>query len=121
MLFRSVAALRELAPAFAGVLQVTEIRTIAAEEQWLSPAYGRDSAAFHFTWVKDTAAVLPVLAEVEARLLPLGARPHWGKLTTAAPADIAARYPRLADFRRLTGELDPEGTFRNAYVAALLG
>ena len=117
----AVAALRELAPAFAGVLQVTEIRTIAAEEQWLSPAYGRDSAAFHFTWVKDTAAVLPVLAEVEARLLPLGARPHWGKLTTAAPADIAARYPRLADFRRLTGELDPEGTFRNAYVAALLG
>ncbi|MDT0345884.1 FAD-binding protein [Streptomyces litchfieldiae] len=115
------AALREVGAAFAPVLQVSEIRTIAADEQWLSPAYGRDTVAVHFTWIKDTEAVLPVLAAVEERLLPLGARPHWGKLTTAAPATVAARYERLPDFRDLVRELDPAGRFRNDFAAGLLG
>jgi xylitol oxidase len=102
------------------VLQVSEVRTIAADELWLSPAYGRDSVAFHFTWVKDEAAVAPVLAAVEERLLPLGARPHWGKLTTAPAGVVAARYERLADFARLAAEHDPEGRFRNAFVDGVL-
>ncbi|RMI36913.1 FAD-binding protein [Streptomyces triticirhizae] len=116
----AVGLLREMAGDFAGVLQVSEIRTIAAEDLWLSPAEGRDSMAFHFTWVRDMEAVLPVLAAVEARLLPLGARPHWGKVTTATPATVAERFPRLADFRRLADSLDPEGCFRNAFLDGLL-
>ncbi|MGP4112796.1 FAD-binding protein [Streptomyces sp. 4N509B] len=116
------AALGAMGAAFEGLLQVSEVRTIAAEEQWLSPAYGRDSVAFHFTWVRDVEAVLPVLAAVEERLLPLGARPHWGKLTTAAGhgAGAGGRYERLADFARLVAERDPEGRFRNAYVDEVL-
>ncbi|MGP3970649.1 FAD-binding protein [Streptomyces sp. 6N223] len=114
------AALRGLGPAFAGVLQVSEVRTIAADELWLSPAYGRDSVAFHFTWVKDAEAVTPVLAAVEERLLPLGARPHWGKVTTAGAGVVAARYERLADFTRLAAEHDPEGKFRNDLLDGLL-
>ncbi|UED87257.1 FAD-binding protein [Streptomyces profundus] len=115
----AVAALREIAAQFAGVLQIAEIRTIAADELWLSPAQGRDSVALHFTWVKDQAAVLPVLAAVESRLLPLGARPHWGKLTCATPATVVELFPRFADFRRLAASLDPEGCFRNAFLDAL--
>ncbi len=114
------AALRELGARLEPVLQVSEVRTVAADEQWLSPAYGRDTVAFHFTWVKNAEAVLPVLADVEERLLPLGARPHWGKLTTTEPATIAARYERLGDFGRLLAEHDPGGRFRNAYLEALL-
>jgi xylitol oxidase len=76
--------------------------------------------AFHFTWVKNTEAVLPVLAAVEERLLPLGARPHWGKLTTAGAGAVSERYERLADFRRLVAERDPAGKFRNAFVDAVL-
>ena len=115
----AVAELRRLGGRIAPVLQTSEVRTVAADDAWLSPAYGRDSVAVHFTWVRDTAAVLPVLTAVEEALLPLGARPHWGKLTTVDPAELRARYERAEDFRRLLAELDPAGTFRNAFVDSL--
>ncbi len=69
----------------APVLQISEIRTIAADDLWLSPSYRRDSVAIHFTWVKDVDAVLPVIAEVEERLAPFEPRPHWGKLFGVDP------------------------------------
>ncbi|MEU3791024.1 FAD-binding protein [Streptomyces fructofermentans] len=107
----------EVAP----VLQICEVRTVAADAQWLSPAYGRDTVALHFTWVEDTAAVLPVVRRVEEALAPWEPRPHWGKVFTAAPEVLRGRYPRLDDFRSLAGELDPRGTFRNEFVDAVLG
>jgi alditol oxidase len=113
-------ALRGLGGAMAPVLQVSEVRTIAADELWLSPSHGRDSLAVHFTWVKDTEAVLPVLEAIEEALLPLGARPHWGKLTTTTPQAAGAGYERLADFRRLASGHDPDGKFRNPFLDALL-
>ncbi len=94
---------------------------MAADELWLSMSYQRDSVAFHFTWIPDEAAVLAVVAQVEAALEPFGPRPHWGKIFTASPAATAARYPRLDDFRRLAAELDPSGKFRNAWLDACLG
>ncbi|WP_159942591.1 MULTISPECIES: FAD-binding protein [unclassified Nocardiopsis] len=113
------AALREIGHLVAPALHVAEVRTVRADDLWLSPAYGRDCVAFHFTWLPDPELVSPVLAAVEERLMPLEARPHWGKLTSMAPADIAARYERAADFARLSGELDPSGKFRNAFTDAL--
>jgi xylitol oxidase len=77
--------------------------------------------ALHFTWVPDTAAVLPVVAEIEARLAPLAARPHWGKVFTTAPADLRTLFPRLADFAGLAAAADPAGTFRNPWLDAILG
>ncbi|MYU11286.1 FAD-binding protein [Streptomyces sp. SID8361] len=110
------AALRGLGDQIAPVVQVSEVRTVAADELWLSPAYGRDSVAFHFTWVPDHDAVIEVVAAMEEALLPLGARPHWGKLTTAAPERVLSSYDRAADFARLLAEHDPAGKFRNAYL-----
>jgi xylitol oxidase len=106
-------ALGPLAAELAGVLQIAEIRTVAADDLWLSPCYQRDTVAFHFTWVQDWAAVAPVLARVEDRLAPFGPRPHWGKLFTAGPATVAAQYPRMDDFRGLMRHYDPAGKFRN--------
>nr|MDT0662196.1 FAD-binding protein [Micromonospora sp. DSM 115978] len=97
----------------APALQISEIRTIAADDLWLSPSYGRDSVAIHFTWVKDPDAVAPALAAVEEGLAPLAARPHWGKLFGVPPADLAARYPRHGDFVELARHFDPAGKFRN--------
>ncbi|WP_395107281.1 D-arabinono-1,4-lactone oxidase [Actinomadura sp. SCN-SB] len=114
-----IAALRDLGDLVAPVLHISEIRTVRADDLWLSPAQGRDSVAFHFTWIRDPDRVLPVVAELDARLLPLGARPHWGKLTTAAPSEIVAAYGHAPDFARLARTLDPEGKFRNAYVDGL--
>ncbi|GAA2603771.1 alditol oxidase [Dactylosporangium fulvum] len=93
------------------VLQISEIRTVAADELWLSPHYRRGSVALHFTWVPDTEAVLPAVAALEAELADLAPRPHWGKVFHHAPG-----YERSADFAELAGRLDPGGKFRNAFV-----
>ncbi|MET9497194.1 FAD-binding protein [Streptomyces sp. NPDC006552] len=104
----------------APVLQVCEVRTVAADTQWLSPAYGRSTVAFHFTWVADTPRVLPVVSLVEDRLREFAARPHWGKVFTAAPRQVIEGYPHAARFAALVRRLDPRGTFSNAFVRALL-
>ncbi|MFE2646566.1 FAD-binding protein [Streptomyces nigra] len=105
----------------APVLQTCEVRTVAADEQWLSPSYGRDTVALHFTWVEDTAAVLPVVRRLEAALDAFAPRPHWGKVFTTPAGVLRDRYPRLDDFRALARELDPKGTFANAFVRDVLG
>ncbi|MEU5721442.1 FAD-binding protein [Micromonospora sp. NPDC047738] len=105
----ALAALDPAAERIAAVLQVCELRTVAADGLWLSPNHDRDSLAIHFTWIGDAARVAPVLAEVEERLAPFAPRPHWGKLFVRNPA---ATYPRYDDFRALLADLDPAGKFR---------
>ncbi|MGC3002566.1 D-arabinono-1,4-lactone oxidase [Streptomyces sp. G35A] len=105
----------------APVLQTCEVRTVAADDQWLSPSYDRDTVAIHFTWIDDTEAVLPVVRRVEEALAPFAARPHWGKVFTTEARELRARYPRLDDFRVLARSLDPAGTFTNAFVRDVLG
>ncbi|MFI1536400.1 D-arabinono-1,4-lactone oxidase [Streptomyces anandii] len=114
---RAVDGVRETV---AGVLQTCEVRTVAADEQWLSPCYGRDTVALHFTWVEDTAAVLPVVRRLEEALDPFEPRPHWGKVFTTRAEALRGRYPRLDDFRALARELDPAGQFTNAFVRDFL-
>jgi xylitol oxidase len=116
----AVAAIDGIRDTVAPVVQISEVRTIAADTLWLSPCYGRDSVALHFTWVDDAQAVAPVLAAVEEQLAPFAARPHWGKLF-GTPADVvAARYERLDDFRRLAERFDPAGIFRNEFLDTYL-
>jgi xylitol oxidase len=112
----AIEALSGLGELFAPVLQISEIRTVAADEAWLSTAYRQDSVALHFTWILDTGAVLPVIAAVERELVPLGARPHWGKVSGMAPEAVRARYPRWDDFRALARSLDPAGKLRNDFI-----
>lgn len=116
----ALAELRAIADRVAPVLHIAEVRTIAADELWLSPAYGRDSVGFHFTWIRDLDRVLPVVRLVESALMPLDARPHWGKVWTVDPATVLARYPRADDFVALRRRLDPQDTFANPYTTALL-
>ena len=115
--FDALASVRSLV---APVLQICELRTIAADDMWLSPAYQRDSMALHFTWVQDTPAVTPVLGEIEAVLAPFDARPHWAKLFTTPPDVVAGLYPRLDDARRLLTTYDPKGVFRNDLIDTYL-
>jgi xylitol oxidase len=112
----ALTALGPIADRLAPLMQITEIRTIAADDLWLSPAYQRDSVAIHFTWIKDWPAVSQVLPQIEDRLAPLGARPHWGKLFHTAPAVLRAQYDRMDDFAQLTRLYDPVGKFRNDFV-----
>jgi xylitol oxidase len=107
------AALDRIKQQIAPVLQISEIRTIAADDFWLSPADRRDSVAFHFTWLPDTEAVTPVLGAIEEALAPFGARPHWAKLFTTSPSVVRGLYEHYSDFEELVAKFDPTGKFRN--------
>jgi xylitol oxidase len=112
----AIEAVRALGDRMRPVLQVCEIRTIAADRLWMSPQYGRDSVGLHFTWRPEPEAVTRVLADIEAALASFEARPHWGKVFVGDAATIADRYERLPDFIRLTERLDPRGAFRNRWL-----
>ncbi|MEV4648636.1 D-arabinono-1,4-lactone oxidase [Saccharopolyspora sp. NPDC049357] len=117
----ALAALRPMADKMAPLLHIGEIRTIAADDLWLSPAHGADSVAFHFTWRPAQASVERLLPDVEAALEPFGGRPHWGKLFTTEPADLDLLYPKLADFRSLARRFDPDGKFGNDFLSRTIG
>jgi xylitol oxidase len=115
----AVAALRALnamREEIASLLQMGEIRSIAADDLWMSPFYRRDCVAFHFTWRKDWERVRHLLPRMEAALAPYEPAPHWGKLFTMPAGAVQARYPKIAEFRALVRTYDPAGKFRNAFL-----
>ena len=83
---------------------------------WLSPSYGDDRVAIHFSWKREPEAVAAIPAEIEALLLSLGGRPHWGKIMHAPAARLEPLYPKMTDFRQLARAYDPEGKFRNEFL-----
>jgi xylitol oxidase len=112
----AIDAIRGLSGVIRPLLQVCEIRTVAADRLWMSPQYERDSVGLHFTWRRDQRGVERALAEIEAALAPFEARPHWGKAFLADAATMAGLYPRLPDFAALAARLDPRAAFRNAWL-----
>lgn len=101
-------------------LLISEIRSIAADRLWLSPAYGRDSIALHFTWKQDWPNVRKLLPKIENELKPFKVRPHWGKLFTL-PADyLENQYERMGAFKDLVMEFDPNGKFQNPFLMEYL-
>ncbi len=112
----AIEALRAMGDRIAPVLLISEIRTIAEDDLWMSMSYGRPSVAIHFTWNPDWLAVQLLLPELEDTLGAFGARPHWGKLSATIPSDLHARYPRMEDFRSLLRAYDPSNKFRNDYM-----
>lgn len=116
----AIEALRGIREQLTGILQVCEIRTMAADDLWLSAAYQRDTVGFHFTWERDPAAVDAVLPAVERVLAPFDARPHWGKWFTMDRSGLEQVFSRIGDFRDLAARVDPDGVFRNAYLDRLV-
>jgi xylitol oxidase len=116
----AIRAVRALHARITPLLHVTEIRTMRADDLWLSPAYSVDTVGIHFTWHRDER-IFEVLPAIEEMLLPLGARPHWGKVSVASPEQLHSAYPRLTDFLRLREQVDPQGRFCGPFVTRLMG
>ena len=97
-------------------LLATEIRSMTGDTLWLSPSYGHDSIGIHFSWKAEPAVVHSMTAELEDMLLPLGARPHWGKIMHAHTEQLTPLYPKLPAFRELARRYDLDGKFRNEFL-----
>lgn len=116
----AIAAIQRIGHVVAPVLHIAEMRTVGGDELWLSPAYGRDSVTFHFTWIRDIDLITPALAAVEEALMPLGARPHWAKITTVRGEELLSGYERSSDFKSLIELCDPKRKFSNAFLENLV-
>jgi alditol oxidase len=114
--YEAIRAVETLRDRITPHLFVTELRTIAADDLWMSMAHERLSLAIHFTWKPEWEAVRQILPQIEAKLAPFGPRPHWAKLFTIPGQELERQYPRLADFRALAAQYDPEGKFRNEFL-----
>jgi xylitol oxidase len=97
-------------------LLISEIRTVAADDLWMSTSYGRPSVAIHFTWKEDWPSVRSVLPLIERELSPFSPRPHWGKLFTMPNSQLRSSYEKMEDFCRLATKYDPEGKLRNDFL-----
>lgn len=102
------------------LLLISEIRTIAADNLWLSPCHRGDSVGIHFTWRALPEAVMRLLPRLEECLGDLEPIPHWGKITTMPAPEIARRYPRMNDFAKLVKEFDPTGRCANDFLRSIL-
>jgi xylitol oxidase len=102
----AISAVERLRDHVSPLLMITELRTIAADDLWMSPCYKRPSLAIHFTWKQDWPSVRKVLPMIERELAPFEVRPHWGKLFTIPSTQLQQRYER--------------GKFRNAFLTANL-
>lgn len=114
----AIQAVRTLAGQIAPLLLVNEIRTVRADDLWLSSSHGTEAVGLHFTWKPDEAAVRALLPTIEAAL-PETARPHWGKVFTLDGAETRSRYTRWEDFAALAARYDPERRLVNPYLERL--
>jgi L-gulono-1,4-lactone dehydrogenase len=97
-----------------------EVRVAAADEIWLSTAYGRDTAyvAIH---QYHRLAHDQYFQAFERIVAEYGGRPHWGKLHTLGASELRERYPRFDDFLAVRDRLDPDRVFENSYTRQVFG
>ena len=118
---QAIMAILELGDALAPVLMVSELRTIAADDLWLSPGYLGPLIAIHFTFRRHPEGVRQIVPIIEAALKPFGAVPHWGKIANFDSRYLASRYPNFGRFRDFVQDMDPNRVFSNTYLDHLLG
>jgi xylitol oxidase len=120
--YEAILAVEKLRDRVTPHLFVTELRTIDADDLWMSPCYRRPAMTIHFTWKPEREAVQKLLPQIESQLAPFDPRPHWAKVFTLPRAQVRSRYARLRDYEALIHEYDPAGKFRNEFLGKhLLG
>jgi L-gulono-1,4-lactone dehydrogenase len=97
-----------------------EVRTVAADDAFLSTAFGRDSGFVAVHMYKGMEWE-PYFRAVEAVMDDLGGRPHWGKRHFQTAATLRKRYPEWERFQQVRARLDPQGRFANAWTDRVLG
>ncbi|MGH2753746.1 MAG: D-arabinono-1,4-lactone oxidase [Actinomycetota bacterium] len=112
---RSVADRRDLNVSFP-----IEVRFVAPDDAFLSPAGGRDTCyiAVH---VYEGMGWRRYFEEVEAIMDGFEGRPHWGKRHFQTADTLRPRYPGWDRFATVRDRLDPNRRFTNDYIKQVLG
>lgn len=112
----ALAALWQIGASLRAAMQICELRTLASDGLWLSPACDADLLGIHFTWHPDPARVAAACQAVEAALADFAPVPHWGKVAFLDPEVVAGRFARIDDARDLVARLDPGNVFGNDFI-----
>jgi len=116
-----LAELRRGVPRLADpVMFPVEVRVAAADDIWLSTAYGRDTAyvAIHQYLGLPYQKYFGLFESIMAAA---GGRPHWGKMHTLDSERLRVLYPCFDGFLRVRDETDPERRFANPYLRQVFG
>ena len=114
--YDAIMAMEKLHEKITPHLFISEIRTVNADELWMSTCYKQTCVVLHTTWKQKAEAVMNLIPQVEEQLAPFNARPHWAKLFTMSPKVLQSRYEKLNDFKQLINQYDPNGKFRNEFL-----
>jgi alditol oxidase len=114
--YEAMMAVEELSEEITPHLFISEIRTIQKDSFWLSPCYKKHCVSIHTTWKQEVDTVNELLPLLEKQLAPFNPMPHWAKLFALPPAVLQSRIEKLADFRQLADQYDPNGKFRNEFL-----
>jgi alditol oxidase len=118
--YQAILAVEKLRDHVTPHLLISELRTIDADDLWMSPCYKRPAMTIHFTWKPEWPVIKDLLPMIEEQLTPFDARPHWGKLFTMEPSRLQSQYAKLPDYKALLEHYDPSGKFRNEYLSTNL-
>ncbi|WP_165823771.1 D-arabinono-1,4-lactone oxidase [Pseudochryseolinea flava] len=91
------------------------VRSIAADENYLSPHQGRDSISISL----HHNAGLPYEAyfnDIEPIFIAYGGRPHWAKKHNMRSTQLQKLYPRWNEFHALRKKIDPNGFYMNNHL-----
>ena len=116
----AIAAVERLRDHVSPHLMITELRTIDADDLWMSTCYKRPSLAIHFTWKQDWAAGEQGLADDRAGADAVRRAAALGQALHPRAEDAARPLREVVRFKRLVAEHDPKGKFRNAFLATNL-
>lgn len=92
-----------------------ECRFVRADDIYLSPAYGRDSAYIAVHMFKGME-YQDFFTKMEEIFKKYEGRPHWGKMHHRTATELKALYPKWADFQAVRQKLDPDGLFLNDHL-----
>jgi xylitol oxidase len=114
--YEAMMAIEKLHEKISPHLFISEIRTIRADNFWMSPCYKKTCVAFHTTWKQESDIVMGLLPVMEEQLAPFNPIPHWAKLSTMSPATRQSGFEKLNEFKQLVAKYDPNGKFRNEFL-----
>ncbi|WP_194836035.1 D-arabinono-1,4-lactone oxidase [Nocardia sp. XZ_19_369] len=115
----AIREIKELSTRFDTPMPI-EVRWVAPDDAFLSPATGRDTCYIAVHQYRGMAYE-PYFRACEAVFDKYNGRPHWGKRHFQTADTLRGRYPDWDRFAEVRRRFDPKGRFSNGYLNRVLG